>query len=68
MKYNDIRDLKIDISIGQVDASEISAYDNSGELYLYDEHSSLIYHGEYFSHQACQDICKLLGIEELNEE
>ena len=50
MKYITIyRDLKIDISIGQVDASEISTYDNSGELYLYDEHSSLIYHGEYFS-------------------
>jgi hypothetical protein len=67
-KFDDISELKEAIDEGSVEPSWLSAVDNVGELYIHDQDGTLLFHGEYFNSSACDDICYLLGIENLTQE
>ena len=62
-KYDNVIDLIEAIENDEIDIDMIEAFDNKGELYIQTA-ETLLFQRYYCSHEACVDICALLGLNE----
>jgi len=62
MKYQNTTGVLKAIRTENIDLNTISTYDCKDELFIKDENADILFSAYYRSHNACTDVCTLLGL------
>lgn len=64
MKYKTVLEVAEAIYKGDVNTGVVGTFDNKGELFINDHDGKTLFSSYYGTHNACVDVCLLLGLPE----